>query len=102
MTGYYNDPEEVKKLSIPEMYFGASDLENGQYPRYDKALDIYTKIIEMDRKEENAWNEKGRILNHLERCSESLLHYMEYLKVFPDSERVNEGYAISKNYGNVR
>ena len=84
------------------MYFRASDLENGQYPRYDKALDIYTKIIEMDKKEDTAWHEKGRILNHLERCSESLLHYVDYLKVFPDSERAVQGYEIAKNCGDVR
>jgi len=102
ITAYYYDQEQIRKLSIPEMYFRANDLESGQYPRYDKVLDIYTKIIEIDRIQENAWHEKGRLLNHLERCSESLLHYMEYLKVFPDSERANEGYGIAKNCGGVR
>ena len=96
ITGYYYDQEQIKKISIPEMYFRADDLESGQYPRYDKALDIYTKIIEIDRTEENAWHEKGRLLNHLERCSESLLHYVEYIKVFPNSNRANEGYGIAK------
>ena len=49
ITGYYYDREEVKKLSIPKMYFMADNFENGGQVHYNKILDIYTKIIEIDR-----------------------------------------------------
>jgi len=91
------DREELRKLSIPEMYLRAVDYENAENILYDKALEIYSKIIQIDRTEENAWHEKGRILNHLEQCSEVFHHYVEYVKVFPDSERASEGFEIAKN-----
>jgi len=95
-VAHSSDREELRKLSIPEMYLRAGDFENGEYVHYDKALDVYSKIIQIDKTEEIAWHEKGRILNHLEQCSESFDHYKEYLKVFPNSERANEGYEIAK------
>ena len=93
-VAYSYNMDEIKKLSIPEMYSRAADFENGQY---DKSLDIYSQIISIDRTEEQAWHEKGRILNHLERCPESFEHYVEYVSQFSDSERANEGYEIAKN-----
>ncbi len=81
------------------MYLRAVDHENAENIRYDKALDVYSKIIQIDRTEETAWHEKGRILNHLERCSESFDHYKEYVQVFPDSERAHEGFEIAKGCG---
>jgi len=95
-VAYAHDREELRKLSIPEMYLRAVDHENAENIRYAEALDIYSKIIEIDRTEEQAWHEKGRILNHLSYCSESFDHYREYVQVFPNSERANEGYEIAK------
>lgn len=95
-VAYAHDREELRKLSIPEMYLRAGDFENGEYVHYDKALKIYSQIIQIDKTEEIAWHENGRILNHLKQCSESFSHYREYLKAFPDSERANEGYEIAK------
>ncbi len=94
---YAHDREELRKLSIPEMYLRAVDYENLENIQYDKALDVYSKIIQIDKTEEIAWHEKGRILNHLKQCSESFSHYREYVKVFPDSERAHEGFEIAKN-----
>ena len=96
-VAYSYNIDEIKKLSIPEMYLRAADFENGGYAQYDKALEIYTQIIEIDKTEEIAWHVKGRILNHLKQCYESSSHYREYIKQFPNSERVNEGYEIAKN-----
>ncbi len=78
------------------MYFRADNFENREMIQYDRALDIYSQIISLDKTEEQAWHKQGRILNHLERCSESFEHYIQYVKQFPDSSRASEGYEISR------
>ncbi len=95
-VAYAHDREELRKLSIPEMYLRAGDFENGEYVHYDKALKIYSQIIQIDKTEEIAWHEKGRILNHLNYCSEAFHHYVEYVKQFSDSSRASEGFEIAK------
>ena len=98
-VAYSYDQDELRKLSIPEMYLRAADVEIAENIQYDKALDIYSQIIQIDKTEETAWHEKGRILNHLERCSVSFEHYTEYVQVFPNSERAHEGFEIAKGCG---
>jgi hypothetical protein len=61
------------------------------------ALLEYSEIILDSPSEEIAWHQKGKILNRLNMCGESLFHYEEYLDRFPQSLRGLEGYEIAKN-----
>lgn len=63
-----------------------------------KALAIYSDIIRNDETgaEENAWHEKGKILNRLGYCNDAINHYVIYTDRFPDSQRAVEGYELAK------
>ncbi len=91
----------VDKMSISSMYSRTHAFENNGPPRggTETPLSIYTRIIEIDRTEEPAWHEKGRLLNKSEMCAESALHYRQYIKEFPNSIRADEGYEIAKKCG---
>ncbi|NND86590.1 MAG: hypothetical protein HKM23_04580 [Nitrosopumilus sp.] len=90
----FNTEPKEKDPEIVEMYSKAEVMiENGSFI---EAIDIYSQIITAYPSEETAWHEKGKILNRLKMCSESLGHYAEYVELFPDSTRGMEGYGIAK------
>ena len=62
------------------------------------ALAAYSDIIRNDETgaEENAWHEKGKILNRLGYCNDAVNHYVIYADRFPDSQRAVEGYELAK------
>ncbi len=97
-TAYDHSISEKDKLSIPSMYVRAQLLEKIPHENglIETPVDIYTRITEIDRTEEDAWHNKGRILNHLEMCSESVIHYRQYVREFPDSQRAMDGHEIAK------
>ena len=63
-----------------------------------KALAVYSDIIRNDETgaEENAWHEKGKILNRLGYCNDAVNHYIIYADRFPNSQRAVEGYELAK------
>lgn len=80
--------------TIESMYIRAEVyIDKGDF---ETAEGIYTDIIQRDATQEKAWHEKGKILNRFEQCAEAVQYYDEYLKLFPESLRGLEGYAIAK------
>jgi tetratricopeptide (TPR) repeat protein len=91
---YFLIPESNEE-SIAKLYdLGNWAINNGDL---NKALEYYSKIIDIAPNEEKAWHEKGKILNRLKICEEALNHYEKYVINFPNSSRAQEGYIIAKN-----
>ena len=82
-------PKELDPFIVAENYVQDGNLHG--------ALLEYSEIILDSPSEEIAWHQKGKILNRLNMCNESLFHYEEYLDRFPQSLRGLEGYEIAKN-----
>ena len=68
--------------------------ENGNF---GLAIDAYTDAISEQPNNENAWHQKGKLLNRLGQCSDALLHYERYADKYPNSERMSEGFAIAQS-----
>ena len=100
-ASYENFVEEKIRFSIPSMYARADLLEShgNKYDQNITPLEIYSRIIEIDVSQEDAWHEKGRLLNHHEMCDESVTHWKQYVGEFPDSYRAVEGYDIAMKCG---
>ena len=86
-------PVEIIPTQIDPLHIAENHVQNGNL---NDALQIYTEIIEVNPTEEYGWHQKGKILNRLQLCDESMSHYSDYLVTFPQSIRGLEGYEIAK------
>ena len=76
------------------MRMGALYVANGNL---ELAIDAYTQAIAEQPENENAWHQKGKLLNRLGQCEDAVLHYERYAERYPYSLRMAEGLEIAKN-----
>ncbi len=85
-------PVEIVPKQIDPLRMAENHIQDGNL---HGALQIYTEILE-DDPSEYLWHQKGKILNRLQLCNESMSHYSDYLDRFPNSIRGLEGFEIAK------
>ena len=86
--------ELEQSLESDPMRKGALYVENGDL---ELAIDAYTEAITGQPQNENAWHQKGKLLNRLGQCDDAVLHYERYAERYPYSERMIEGLEIARN-----
>jgi len=94
-VAYEYDVTEIRKQSIPDMHQQATEMMKAE--QYDEAIDIFSKIIDIDKSDLTAWHWKGVVLFYeVKQCSKFFEHSVQYLKQFPDNMWAESTFGVAK------
>ena len=84
-----------KPLGTPDTYLKLGNFEYDS-KNYERAIEYYDKIIEIDIRNANAWNNKGNALCNLRRYDEAIRCYDKALEIDPEYANAwnNKGVAL--------
>lgn len=84
-------------LGTPDTYLKLGNFEY-ESKKYERAIEYYDKIIEIDIRNTNAWHNKGIALYNLERYDEASRCYDEALEIDPEDADAwhNKGNALDE------
>ncbi len=94
--GIWPEPqsEPLPTAFLHPMDIAETHVQNG---KLDEAIVAFTQAIKIDPQIEEAWHEKGKLLNRLGYCNDAQVHYESYVERYPDSTRAQEGQQIANN-----
>ena len=90
----YSEAERIEKTILFKYGSANNYYQDGQFER---ASEAYSEILEFDEKQEKAAHELGKIYNRFNQCKMAQEHFEKYVKIFPDSSRILEGYKIAQS-----